>query len=106
MTAFKRRYWAYTGNEEEALKNGSFLRFSEFCDPGLAAEFINGDHMGAIQIPTDTKRYTEVNADYAVDLIPKCCGGLGKMFSKHGKKPTGQARANSGGRAAARPVNK
>lgn len=63
------QYWAYTGNETEALRNGSFLRKSKY---GLA-RFMNGDFMGFIESEVVPEGFTEVPKERADELIPDCC---------------------------------
>jgi hypothetical protein len=64
----KVRFYAYAGNEDEALKNGSFVRCSKKY--GLA-RFSNGDFMGFLdEVPADM---AEVPVEKAWVLIPRCC---------------------------------
>jgi hypothetical protein len=62
------RYYTHAHNVEGCLQNGSFVR--QHSD-GRLAQYMNGDFMGAIDaIP---KTMTEVPADLANELLPRCC---------------------------------
>lgn len=74
----EREYWTYTGNEEQALRNGSFVRKSKHG----YGRFMNGDFIDFVaddfvlwmrdDDPT-VPLYTKVGRDYAEKLLPECC---------------------------------
>ncbi len=67
----KVRYWTYKGNEDAALRNGSFVRSSR---EGQFALYMNGDFMGSSEtMPTCEPTYIEVDAETAKKLLPRCC---------------------------------
>jgi len=62
------RYFAYAGNEQNALRNGSFCRLTKH---GFA-HFMNGDHLG-LRKELPGGNWTEINPIEASTLIPDCC---------------------------------
>lgn len=70
------QYWAYRGNEDMALRNGSFARSSMYC-PGKYDIYMNGDYMDAVA-QLDQEKYAPVDTKHALNLIPACCGGKGR----------------------------
>ncbi len=64
------KYFTHAHNIEGCLQNGSFVRKDK---DGTLSQYVNGDYMGTInKVPNGM---TEVATDFAVRLIPKCCGG-------------------------------
>src|SRR5580700_8178224 len=68
-------YWAYKGNEDMALRNGSFVR-SSVRRPGQYAIYMNGDYMETVAA-IDEEKYAPVDTKHALRLLPKVCGGKG-----------------------------
>ncbi len=72
------QYWAYKGNEDAALRNGSFVRCSARY-PGEYAIYMNGDFMGFVAAVNED-RYALVDTKHALRLLPVVCGGKGLGF--------------------------
>ncbi len=68
MHTTPRSYYASKTNTDETLRNGSFIRVTQYG----TALFTLGDFVGLIKnIPED--RYKQITTEYAESIIPACC---------------------------------
>lgn len=77
------QYWAYRGNERDALRNGSFIRTAQPLtknDKAKFAQYMNGDFVGFLEA-VDLEQFAPVDLKMAQSLIPKVCGGKGGYYA-------------------------